>query len=78
MVKTVSESTSTILEEVSCDEVNAYQSYTVRQLNSKHSSLPDTDHYKLVDVKDDPLSNKFKYLDVLWFPTPLSTVHHSQ
>ena len=73
VVETVSKATSTILEKVSSDEVSAYQSYTVRQLNSKQSSLPDTEHYKLVDVKEDPLSNKFKYLDVLCFPTLFPT-----
>ena len=66
IIETVSETTSTMLEKVSTDEVS---SYTVRQLNSKQSSLPDSEHYKLVDVKEDALSNKLKYLDVLCFPT---------
>ena len=73
VVKTVSEATSTMLEKVSSDEVSAYQLYTARQLNSKQSSLPDIEHYKLIDVKEDPLSNKFKYLDVLCFPTLFPT-----
>ena len=73
VVKSVSEATSTILEKVSSDEVCSYHSYTVRQLNSKQSSLPDTEYYKLVDVKEDPLSNKVKYLDVLCFPTLFPT-----
>ena len=73
VVETVSEATSTMLEKVSSDEVSAYQSYTVRQLNSKKSSLPDTEPYKLVDAKEEPLSNKFKYLDVLCFPTLFPT-----
>ena len=41
VVETVSETTSTMLEKVSSDEVSSYQSYTVRQLNSKQSNLPD-------------------------------------
>ena len=69
IIETVSETTSTMLEKVSTDEVSSYKSYTVRQLNSKQSSLPDSEHYKLVDVKEDALSNKLKYLDVLCFPT---------
>ena len=73
MVKTVSEATSIMLEKVSSDKVSSYQSYTVRQLNSKQSSLPDTEHYKLVNVKEDPLSNKLKYLDELCFPTLFPT-----
>ena len=69
IIETVSETTSTMLEKVSTDEVSSYQSYTVRQLNPKPSSLPDSEHYKLVDVKEDALSNKLKYLDALCFPT---------
>ena len=69
LIETVSETTSTMLEKVSTDEVSSYQSYTVRQLNSKQSSLPNSEHYKLVDVKEDALRNKLKYLDVLYFPT---------
>ena len=42
------------------------QSYTVRQLNSKRSSLPESENDKLVHVKEDALS---KYLDVVCFPT---------
>ena len=48
-------------------------SCTLRQLNSKQFSLPDAEHYKLIDIKEDPLSNKFKYLDVLCFPTLFAT-----
>ena len=73
VVETVSQATSTMLEKVSNNQVSSYQSYTVRQLNSKQSNLPDTEHYNLVDVKEDPLSNKFKYLDVLCFPTLFPT-----
>ena len=32
-------------------------------------SLPDIEHYKLVDAKEDALGNRLKYLDVLCFPT---------
>ena len=88
VVETVSDTSSIMLEKVSDEEVSSYQSYTVRQLNSKRSSLPDSEHYKLVDVKEDVLSNRFKYLDVL-FPhtvphrkvrrvSPSSPAHHFQ
>ena len=73
VVETVSDTSSIMLEKVSDEEVSSYQSYTVRQLNSKRSSLPDSEHYKLVDVKEDVLSNRFKYLDVLCFPTLFPT-----
>ena len=47
----------------------SYQSYTIRRLDQQQSMLPDSEHYKLRDVKEDALSNKLKYLDVLCFPT---------
>ena len=64
-----------MLQKVSAEEVSSYQSYTVRQLNSKRSSLPDSEHYKLVDMKEDALSN---YLDMVCFPTLFPTAKCSE
>ena len=41
----------------------------IRRLDQKQSSLTDTQHHKLMNVKEDALSNKLKHLDVLYFPT---------
>ena len=66
-----SETTSTMLQKVSSEDVASYQSYTIRRLDQKESSIPDADQYKLTNIKEDALSNKLKYLDVLCFPTLL-------
>ena len=58
-----------MLKKVSADDVSSYQSYTIRRLDQRQSSMPDSEQYKLTNVKEDALSNKFKYLDVLCFPT---------
>ena len=58
-----------MLQKVSSDDVASYQSYTIRRLDQKESSIPDTEQYKLTNVKEDALSNKLKHLDVLCFPT---------
>ena len=50
-----------MLQKVSSEDV---PSYTIRRLDQE-SSIPDTDQYKLTNIKEDALSNKLKYLDVL-------------
>ena len=69
IVESLSDTKSKILEKVSAEDVSTYQSYTIRRLDSKQKTMPDTEHYKLINVKENALSNKFKHLDVLCFPT---------
>ena len=69
IVESVSDTSSSMLEKVSVEDTASYQSYTIRQLDQQQSMLPDSEHYKLRDVKEDALSNKLKYLDMLCFPT---------
>ena len=68
-VESVSDSCSIMLEKVSVEDIASYQSYTIRRLDQQQSMLPDSVYYKLRDVKEDALSNKLKYLDVVCFPT---------
>ena len=35
-----------MLEKVSADDVSLYQSYTIRHLDAKQTTMPDTEHYK--------------------------------
>ena len=58
-----------LAEKLSVEDTASYQSYTIRRLDQQQSMLPDSENYKLRDVKEDTLSNKLKYLDVLCFPT---------
>ena len=69
IVESVSDTTSTMLAKVTADDVKSFQSYTIRRLDQKQSSLTDSEHFKLMNVKEDALSNKLKHLDVLCFPT---------
>ena len=69
IVESVSDTTSTMLAKVTADDVKSFQSYTIRRLDQKQSSLTDSEHFKLMNVKEDALSNKLKHLDVLRFPT---------
>ena len=49
------------------EDVNSFQAYTIRHLDQKQSTMPDTEHYKLIDVEENAMSNKLKHLDVLCF-----------
>ena len=69
IVESVSDTTSTVLAKVTADDVKSFQSYTIRRLDQKQSSLTDTEHYKLMNVKEDALSIKLKHLDVLFSHT---------
>ena len=70
-VNSVSDTTRqcTMLVKVTADDVKSFQSYTIRRLDQKQSSLTDSEHYKLMNVNKNALSNKLKHLDVLCFPT---------
>ena len=57
-----------MLEKASTDEIDAFQSYTIRNLDKKLSSQPDIEQYKVVNVKEEPLDNWQKHLVVLCFP----------
>ena len=73
IIEAVSDTTSKMLAQVSTDSVSEYQSYTIRRLDQRQSNKPDTDQYKLMDVQEDVISNKFKHLDELCFPTLFPT-----
>ena len=68
-----------MLEKVSADDVSLYQSYTIRRLDAKQTTMPDTEHYKLINVNENAMS---RYLDVLCFPTLFPSgkfgEHHSR
>ena len=76
IIESVSNTTSTMLQKLSSDEVTSYQSYTVRRLDQQHSNMPDCDQYKLTNVKEDAMNNKLKYLGVFYFPTLFPSVNH--
>ena len=58
-----------MLVKATAEDVKSFQAYTIRRLDQKQSNLSDTEHYKLMNIKEDALSNKLEHLDVLCFPT---------
>ena len=68
VIETADSATSTMLVKASKEDVSAFQSYAIRTLNDKQSTLSDIEQYKLLSVKEDALDNRQKYLDVMCFP----------
>ena len=62
-----------MLKKASPNEIDAFQAYTIRNLDSKVSSTSDIDQYKLVSVKEDPINKRQQYLDVMCFPVLFPT-----
>ena len=60
--------TTKMLKKASPDEVDAFQSYTIRNLDNKVSTNSDIEQYKLLHVTEEPVSNKQQHLDVMCFP----------
>ena len=69
IIESISDTTSTMLVKATAEDVKSFQAYTIRRLDQKQSNLSDTEHYKLMNIKEDALSNKLEHLDVLCFPT---------
>ena len=62
IVESVSDTTSTMLAKVTADDVKSFQSYTIRRLDQKQSSLTDSEHFKLMNVKEDALIHRIFFL----------------
>ena len=68
VIETAESATSTMLVKASKEDVSSFQSYTIRMLKEKQSTVSDIDQYKLLSVKENALDNRQKFLDVMCFP----------
>ena len=66
IIESISDTTSTTLVKATAEDVKSFQAYTIRRLDQKQSNRSDTEHYKLMNIKEDA---KLQHLDVLCFPT---------
>ena len=64
-IEAVSDTTSSVLERASEDDVRGLQAYTIRKMDQYMPTGKDIDHYKLLSVSEKPLDNRQKFLDVL-------------
>ena len=73
VVEVANSATSTMIEEATDKDIVGFQSYTIRNMNSKLSKDSDISQYKLNSVREDPLDNRQLHLDVMCFPTLFPT-----
>ena len=73
VVEVANSATSTMIEEATDEDIVGFQSYTIRDMNSKLSNDSDIAQYKLNSVREDPLDNRQLHLDVMCFPTLFPT-----
>jgi len=57
-----------MLEKASENEIAGFQSFTIRNLDNKLPGESDIEQYKVLSVKEDPLDNRQRHLDVMCFP----------
>ena len=76
----VSSTTSTMLDKATTNDIDVFQSYTIRNLDKKLLKQNDIEQYKVLNVKQEPLDNRQMHLDVLCFlvlfPTGTFGEHH--
>ena len=68
IIEVSNNATTKMLKKASPDEVDAFQAYTIRNLDYKVSTSSDIEQYKLLHVTEEPVSNKQQHLDVMCFP----------
>ena len=68
IIEVSNNATTKMLKKASPDEVDAFQAYTIRNLDNKVSTSSDIEQYKLLHVAEEPVSNKQQHLDVMCFP----------
>ena len=73
IIEVVNNTTSQMLERATASDIAGFQAYTIRNLDNKLSTESDTEQYKVLNVKEFPLDNRLKYLDVMCFPVFFST-----
>ena len=69
VVEVVKKTSSTVLEKATKEYISKLQCCTIRNLSTKQFTGDDIEQYKLVNVQEEPIDSRQKYLDVMCFPT---------
>ena len=69
VVEVVKKTSSTVLEKATKENISNLQCYTIRNLSTKQFTGDDIEQYKLMNVQEEPIDSRQKYLDVMCFPT---------
>ena len=73
IIEVSNNATTKMLKRVSSDELDAFQAYTIRNLDSKLSTVSDLEQYRLMSITEDPISNRQQHLDMMGFPVLFPT-----
>ena len=73
IIEVMGNASITMLEKASVDDIKGLQAFTVRNLDNKLYTDSDTEQYKLLSVKEDPIDNRQQYPDVMCFPSLFPT-----
>ena len=57
-----------MLEKLTKEDVGGFQCYTIRDMSAKSSTNSDIEQYRLLGVKQQPIDNRIKHLDVMCYP----------
>ena len=60
VIEVVNNTSSTMLEKATKDNIASFQAFTIRNLDSKLSTESDTEQYKVINIQEDPLDNTQK------------------
>ena len=67
VIEVASDTSSTMLEKATDDDITGFQAYTIRNLDNRLSIKPDIEQYKLVSVRGNALENMQHHLNVMCF-----------
>ena len=73
IIEVTNNATTKMLQKVSPEEVDAFQAYTIRNLDNNLSTSSDIEQYRLLSVTEDPIKNRQEHLDVMCFPVLFPT-----
>ena len=73
VIEVSNDTTSTLIEEATPEDIASFQSYTIRGLDDKLSTESDVSQYKMNHIRENPIDSRQNHLDVMCFPTLFPT-----
>ena len=68
IIEVSNNSNTKMLAKATTTEINAFQAFTIRNLDNKLSTTSDVEQYKVLSVREEPIDNRQQHLDVMCFP----------
>ena len=68
VLEVANNTSSKMFDKATKQDIDSFQAFIIRDLDSKLSSEPDIEQYKLFGIKEDPLDSRQQHLGVMCFP----------